>query len=128
MSRYYPTGEPHVRTQSGLGILPEPPDHRRRIVHLRLFRRRRDRCNSTSTTRRKKAHVTYYEDDGETYDCEKDGCFRRRIALRGGSLILEKATGSYPSRFQRLKMYFHGFSCVPRISATINGRKAALRS
>jgi alpha-glucosidase len=51
---------------------------------------------------------TYYEDDGETLGYRRGHFFRRRIVLRGGDLILEPASGRLASRYDRLRVWFHG--------------------
>ncbi|MDR2562446.1 MAG: DUF5110 domain-containing protein [Prevotellaceae bacterium] len=57
----------------------------------------------------------YYEDDGETFDYRRGKYFKRGILFNPceNRLIIEKAEGSYSSRFVRIKLILHGFeSCV----------------
>ena len=57
---------------------------------------------------------TYYEDDGETFDYEKDVYHRRQLRYIPGKSTLEisAAEGSFKSRFNTLKICFHGFGSM----------------
>ena len=67
-----------------------------------------------------------YEDDGSSFDNEKGGYNRRTISLdpSGHSLTFEKAEGSYKSKFNNLKVVFHGFSNLPSDLKTPQGKAA----
>ena len=69
---------------------------------------------------------TYYEDDGESYDCEKGSFLKRRIVLDRDSLTFAKAEGDYVSKFEKVKVYFHGFDVFNPVKA--KGKAAASRS
>jgi len=56
---------------------------------------------------------------------EKGEFLRRRIALEKGSLTFAKAEGSFESRFGRVKVCFHGFGPLGKI--TVSGKRVALR-
>ncbi|RPD38561.1 TIM-barrel domain-containing protein [Chitinophaga barathri] len=60
----------------------------------------------------------YYEDDGETFDYEKEGYFRRNISYRPqeGVLLLEKASGKLASKFKNIQLILHGFAGQENIS------------
>src|SRR5437868_5398721 len=57
---------------------------------------------------------TYYEDDGITYEYEKGQYYKRTIRYEPGSgkLTLEKKSGSYSSKFKKVKIVLHGFDGV----------------
>jgi alpha-glucosidase len=54
---------------------------------------------------------TYYEDDGTTYDFEQGNYYKRTLYFEAFNreLVLGKVEGSYPSKFKRAKVFFHGF-------------------
>ena len=54
----------------------------------------------------------YYEDDGESYDFEKGGYYERMIEFDGLQklLTLSERRGDYKSKFDILRIYFHGFN------------------
>jgi len=80
----------------------------------------------------------YYEDDGVTYEYEQGAFLKRKIVLGADSLTFEKAAGEYVSRFEKIRVYFHGFAMlgsekkkdkvVALKTVKVNGRKAALRT
>ncbi|MEO6150638.1 MAG: glycoside hydrolase family 31 protein [Mucilaginibacter sp.] len=53
----------------------------------------------------------YYEDDGETYDYEKGGFYKRVITYNAAtkSITFGKAQGSVTSKFKYVRLYLHGF-------------------
>jgi alpha-glucosidase len=54
-------------------------------------------------------HFNFYEDDGLT-DAHRQGAYLlRQITLKPRSLHLDAVQGAFPSRFSRLKLFFHGF-------------------
>jgi alpha-glucosidase len=63
----------------------------------------------------------YYEDDGESFDNEKGVYYQRKISYHPADkkIILEKADGSYVSRFHHIKLLLHGFG--DQKSITVNG-------
>ena len=66
---------------------------------------------------------SYYEDDGETYGYEGGAYQKRTIRLQGNALSWEAAQGSYPSAFDTVKVYLHGFAAVD--SVQVNGTNVA---
>jgi alpha-glucosidase len=65
----------------------------------------------------------YYEDDGSS-DAYREGSFHRRV-LRAtpGSVLLERATGTFAPRHSAIRFVFHGFETEP--SLTINDAPVA---
>lgn len=53
----------------------------------------------------------YYEDDGETFDYEKNIYYKRKIELlhKEKLLVLFKKSGIFNSKFQKIKIHFHAF-------------------
>src|SRR6056297_50954 len=76
----------------------------------------------------KESASTYYEDDGYTMDYQKGNYFKRDIRLSKNALILEPADGKYPSRYSRLKIYFHGFDFNDQTNIHLNGRAVPLQA
>jgi alpha-glucosidase len=75
-----------------------------------------------------RSEFVYYDDDGETLDYRK-GKFRKRVisfdpATR--QLSFSRADGSFPARFQRIRVILHGFGPVRR--ATVDGVATAVQS
>jgi len=70
----------------------------------------------------------YYEDDGETFDNEKGVYYQRTIAYHPADkkITLEKASGSYASKFHHIKLLLHGFG--DQKSVTVNGSPLSLVS
>ncbi len=60
----------------------------------------------------------YYEDDGETFDYEKEEYFQRNISYRPSenSLTLEKVSGKLASKFKHIQLILHGFGGQENIS------------
>ncbi|MBU2649702.1 MAG: DUF5110 domain-containing protein [Bacteroidetes bacterium] len=54
---------------------------------------------------------TYYEDDGYSYNYQKGNYYKRIIDFNPHERLLHfhKSTGTYSSRFKKLKLVFHGF-------------------
>lgn len=53
----------------------------------------------------------YYEDDGDTYNFEKEGFYKRRFEFDASNniIILKAKEGSYSTRNKTLKLILHGF-------------------
>lgn len=58
--------------------------------------------------------IVHYEDDGKTYDFEKNSFHKRTLTLdpKKQSLSLGKAEGTFNSHFKHLKIVLHGFDKV----------------
>lgn len=69
--------------------------------------------------------IIYYEDDGQTYDYENGGYYKRTIRY-DHQLILDKATGSYTSKFSNIRMILHGFGSLQQ--AKVNGGVQPIQS
>jgi len=69
--------------------------------------------------------IIYYEDDGQTYDYENGGYYKRTIRY-DHQLILDKATGSYTSKFSNIKMILHGFGSLQQVK--VNGGVQPIQS
>ncbi|HJT73972.1 MAG TPA: TIM-barrel domain-containing protein [Chitinophaga sp.] len=63
--------------------------------------------------------VTYYEDDGETYDYEKGVYYKRIISYNKQQLVFEKPQGNYTSKFGNIKLILHGFDGLRQVK--VNG-------
>jgi alpha-glucosidase len=65
----------------------------------------------------------YYEDDGESYNYEKGGFYKRSINYNpaNSSITFGKAEGNFKSKFNNLKVVLHGFN-------TVNSIKSGARS
>ncbi|MGM0451596.1 MAG: glycoside hydrolase family 31 protein [Thermodesulfobacteriota bacterium] len=70
----------------------------------------------------------YYEDDGESFDYEDGGYFRRQIRLQSGRLVMDEAEGGFASRYKAIEICFHGFDFVPDQTVWVNGRSRRLQS
>ncbi len=66
----------------------------------------------------------YYEDDGKSYDYQQGAFFKKDITLDGSamSLILDAAKGNFESKFNKAKIYFHGFQ--KNLELRVNGQSA----
>lgn len=64
----------------------------------------------------------YYEDDGQTYDYEKGDFYKRTITYDPAkrSIIFDKAEGTFTSKFNNLKLIFHGFAVADKLN---NGKQ-----
>ena len=69
--------------------------------------------------------VVYYEDDGESYNNENGGFYKRTIRY-DNQLTLEKVTGTYASKFNNIKLVLHGFDALQQVK--LNGTVQALQS
>lgn len=60
----------------------------------------------------------YYEDDGVSFDYEKDYFYLRNIVFNPNlkKIILEKPNGMYKSKFKKFKIILHGFSELKTLS------------
>lgn len=63
---------------------------------------------------------TYYEDDGETYNYEKGDYYKRLISYDATQrkIIFNKVEGNFKSKFNLLKLVFHGFDDKDNIQAS----------
>jgi alpha-glucosidase len=70
---------------------------------------------------------TYYEDDGLTYNCERNEFYKRefRFDPLNKLIILGKADGSYNSEFSKLKLTLHGFRGIN--SVKVDGKPETLQ-
>jgi alpha-glucosidase len=68
--------------------------------------------------------VVYYEDDGESYNYENGGFYKRTIRY-DNQLTLEKVTGNYTSKFNNIKLVLHGFDALQQIK--LNGTVKTLQ-
>jgi alpha-glucosidase len=52
-----------------------------------------------------------YEDDGQTFDCEKGVYCKRLIEYKAADnqLIFREVQGNFPSKFSKASIYLHGF-------------------
>ena len=57
------------------------------------------------------SNFMYYEDDGETYNYEKNDFYKRNILYDAVSekILLSKKEGNYATKFNKLKIVLHGF-------------------
>ncbi|SFW40315.1 glycoside hydrolase family 31 protein [Chitinophaga sancti] len=69
--------------------------------------------------------ITYYEDDGQTYDYEK-GVYYKRVIRYDGGLIFDKVEGSYTSKFNNISLIFHGLGQLQQVK--VNGSVQSLQS
>ncbi len=69
--------------------------------------------------------IVYYEDDGESYDYENGG-FYKRIIRYDDRLTLEKAEGKFSSKFNNIKLILHGFDSLQQVK--VNGGVQNLQS
>lgn len=60
----------------------------------------------------------YYEDDGKSFDNEKGDFYKRTISYDAAkrSITFEKTEGPFKSKFNHLKLVFHGFSKIDKLS------------
>jgi alpha-glucosidase len=61
----------------------------------------------------------YYEDDGETYQYEKGNFYQRKIDYDAPNkrIIFNEVEGNFKSKFNHLKLVFHGFASADNIKA-----------
>jgi alpha-glucosidase len=69
--------------------------------------------------------ITYYEDDGTSYDYEQGKYYQRQIHFSASQkqLKLSAAAGAYSSHFRTIQLYYHGFDALSKVS--INGKEHA---
>jgi len=62
--------------------------------------------------------IVYYEDDGQSYNYEKGDFYKRKISYNAAkrSISFAKAEGTFKSKFNNLKLVFHGFSSADKIN------------
>ncbi|QNK62348.1 DUF4968 domain-containing protein [Pedobacter sp. PAMC26386] len=60
----------------------------------------------------------YYEDDGQTFNYEKGDFYKRTISYDPvkQNIIFEKTEGALKSKFNQLKLVFHGFSVADKLN------------
>ncbi|MBD1395679.1 DUF4968 domain-containing protein [Pontibacter sp. JH31] len=66
----------------------------------------------------------YYEDDGESYDYQKGGFYKRTITYdpRRKSITFGDAEGNFKTKFKHVKVMLHGYDEKARFK--VNGKKA----
>ncbi|WP_343667198.1 TIM-barrel domain-containing protein [Chitinophaga sp.] len=69
--------------------------------------------------------IVYYEDDGQTYDYEKGGYYKRTIHY-DHQLVLDKVDGSYTSKFGNISLILHGFGPLQQVK--VNGGVRPIQS
>ena len=57
------------------------------------------------------SEYVYYEDDGETYQYEQNGFYKRKISYNPetNAVSLSAVEGSYKSKFSKIQIVLHGF-------------------
>ncbi len=67
--------------------------------------------------------VVYYEDDGSSYDYQKGVYCKREIRFDPvkGDITLSTVEGSFVSKYNKIKLVFHGFGIIK--SFKVNGKK-----
>ena len=72
------------------------------------------------------SEYTYYEDDGETYQYERNSFYKRKITYNPetNSVSLSAVEGSFKSKFSKLQIVLHGFGRQHsfRVQDLINGQ------
>ena len=65
--------------------------------------------------------ITYYEDDGRSFDFENDGYYERQIHFQPSNrqLVISSAIGSFQSKIKTIKVVLHG---VDSHSANVNNQ------
>ncbi|MDR2465771.1 MAG: glycoside hydrolase family 31 protein [Prevotellaceae bacterium] len=66
----------------------------------------------------------YYEDDGESFDYQRGDFHERRISYlpAESKIVIDKPSGTLPSKFPLLKLLLHGFGRIG--TASLNGQEA----
>ena len=69
----------------------------------------------------------YYEDDGVTYDFEKGIFYKRMIRFEPGNrtITLDKADGSYTSKFTAVRIVLHNFGSL--MAASVNASNVTMK-
>lgn len=64
-------------------------------------------------------HFIYYEDDGETFNYEKNDFYQRTISYLAAErkIVFGTVKGSFTSKFKQVKLMFHGFTADDHIRA-----------
>ena len=64
----------------------------------------------------------YYEDDGKSYNYEKDDFYKRTITFNPveRSIVLNEASGSFPCKFHHIQLVLHGFNTLNQVK--VNGK------
>ncbi len=70
----------------------------------------------------------YYEDDGKSYNYEQGDYYKINLQAQPAEnqIVLGKREGKLPSKYQSIRLFFHGFSKDP--SLKINGNKISLQN
>lgn len=70
---------------------------------------------------------TYYEDDGKSFDYESGSFYKRNMIYdaKRNSVVIEKATGNFVSKFKHIKLILHGFNNINTI--LVNGNRVNLQ-
>jgi len=74
-----------------------------------------------------KTSFEYYEDDGQTYQYQNGGFYKRVLVYNPHqhSFTLEGKEGSYTSKYKTVRLYLHGFD-VKTLKLAINGQTQTL--
>ncbi|NWJ52675.1 MAG: glycoside hydrolase family 31 protein [Bacteroidetes bacterium] len=69
----------------------------------------------------KSGKFVYYEDDGTTYQNKTGNFLKRTLSFdaRKKSLMLGKTEGSFSSRYNKVKIIFHGFGLLSKVKSPI---------
>lgn len=73
----------------------------------------------------KENSFTFYEDDGSSFDHEKDSFAKRILSYNPThkTFTISKSEGSYTSQFKKLKICFHGFVGIDKVKMGDNSTK-----
>ena len=73
---------------------------------------------------RSETSFVYYEDDGNTYDYEKESYQKMKIDYKPGQELVQFGAkeGNYRSRFDRSRLVLHQFDPVSQVSVDGNAR------
>jgi alpha-glucosidase len=65
---------------------------------------------------RNQSEFVYYEDDGNSYDYQNQKFHKRKLSYfpEKKQFMLEKAEGSYISKFDKIKIVFHNFDEISK--------------
>lgn len=95
--------------QSEVQYTSEQPDD---VLRIHLYHS--DQSNS----------FLYYEDDGESYDYEKNAFYKRDLKYNAeeGEFYFESVQGSAKSKYKQMQLIFHGFESFER-TIEVNGEQ-----
>lgn len=68
---------------------------------------------------KEKSNFVYYEDDGETYNYEKNVFYKRNIEFNSTekSIYFSQKEGTYISKFHKVQIYFHAFEALNQVQS-----------